>query len=153
MTQRLARIVPADPDSPLVRGTKVIQADGSEIRGIRKLTLVADPNAGSGRWIAHIEMNVLPPETLTGELDVTALDSTAREYRSAPASDDGLYLGALRHFATFEAVDKFMADLAAVREHAARQAAMDEATDKVVGILRQILAELQKVVPPRNTRA
>jgi hypothetical protein len=49
MTQRLARIVPADPDSPLVRGTKVITADGHEIRGIRKLTLVADVGLRTSR--------------------------------------------------------------------------------------------------------
>jgi hypothetical protein len=80
MTQRLARIVPADPDSPRVRGTKVITADGSEIRGIRKLTLVADPNDGIGRWTAHIEMNVLPPVGLSAMVETTDIASTEREF-------------------------------------------------------------------------
>jgi hypothetical protein len=73
----LARIVPDDPDSPVVKGVKVITADGSQIRGIKKLTLVAEPNS---LWTANIEMSVLPPVGLTAEYETTDVSSTEREF-------------------------------------------------------------------------
>jgi hypothetical protein len=72
VTTRLARIVPDEPDSPVVKGVKVITADGSQIRGIKKLTLVAEPNS---LWTAKIEMNVLPPAGLTAQYETTDITS------------------------------------------------------------------------------
>ena len=93
MSTRLARIVPNDPDSPVVRGVKVIQADGSTIRGIKKITLVAE--TGNRLWTAKIEMNVLPPVGLTAQYETTDITSDEREFEASAtltkAQDEELY--------------------------------------------------------------
>lgn len=159
MTQRLARIVPADPDSPVVRGVKVITADGSEIRGIKKLTLVAEPNS---LWTAKIEMNVLPPAGIAAEYETTDITSTEREFkRRGVTQEDADAIGIAvaqallgKHSGPATAADAAISseELSAWIERFEHDERIAQNTEEIVDALRKILVEL-RAARPRNVRS
>ena len=62
----LIKIVPLPPHASgtPTQGIRFF-VDGAEIKGIRKVTLIAEPHSV---WVANLELTIDPPEELIAEL-------------------------------------------------------------------------------------
>lgn len=75
--------VQAGFEPTLTQGTKVILPDGSELPGVTKIVLTAEPN---GLWTADVQINVCLEGELGAEIEVTDMADTSRRF--APATGE-----------------------------------------------------------------